>query len=544
MRFYQSLFFLLLLSRCAFAQDAKSIADRVAAQNVLFDEQYESDLRNFPTRATAYGDYRYNDKLGDYSLAAIAERNQTDRGFLSRLNAIGTNGFSDQDQLSHDLLVRVLEQRIADFNLKEYEMPVNQFNGVHTGVADLPLSVPLDSVKHYEDYIARLRQIPRAFSQTTEVLRAGMKDNLTPVRFLLEKIPAQCQGIIDSNPFLLPTKKYPASISAEEQKRLTQQISAATETDVIPAYKAFATFVRAEYAPHGRTTLAVTSLTDGEKRYRNDIYGRTTTHMTADEIHQIGLREIERIEGEMTLIAKKESFSDLASFRASLKTNSKYKPTSAEQILEDFRHYIAQMEPKLPELFTLLPKSPVTVEAIPAFQAAAASHYVTGTPDGKRPGRVVVATSNFAERSLIDDEAIAYHEGIPAIICSYPCSSSSPGCPSSGCTDWASMLTAKAGRFTQSSLEKRWVFIRTQFRTTDGFPPNFFGPSGWLWIQASTRKDGHGIRWWSSSASRARWTSLRFSRKLTATLRGLRRRLVTSLANSSFASCGSARGRN
>ena len=196
------------------------------------------------------------------------------------------------------------------------------------------------------------------------------------------------QGIIDSDPFLIPTKKYPASISAEEQKRLTQEISAAIETDVIPAYKAFATFVRAEYAPHGRTTLAVTSLADGEKRYQNDIYGRTTTHMTADEIHQIGLREIERIEGEMTLIAKKEGFSDLASFRASLKTNPKYKPASAEQILEDFRHYIAQMEPKLPELFTLLPKSPVTVEAIPAFQAAAASHYVTGTPDGKRPGRV------------------------------------------------------------------------------------------------------------------------------------------------------------
>lgn len=413
MRLYLSLLLLLLLSGCAFAQDAKSVANRVAAQNALFDEQYESDLRNFPTRATAFGDYRYNDKLGDYSLAAVAQRNETDQGFFSRLAAIATNGFSDQDQLSHDLLVRVLEQRIADFKLKEYEMPVNQFNGVHTGLADLPLSVPLDSVKHYEDYIARLHQIPRALSQTTEVLRAGMKDNLMPVRFLLEKIPAQCQGIIDSNPFLIPTEKYPASISAEEQKRLTQQISAAIEADVIPAYKAFATFVSTEYAPHGRATLAVTSLAEGARRYQNDIYGRTTTHMTADEIHQLGLREIERIEGEMMLIAKKEGFPDLAALRASLKTNPKYKATSAEQILEDFRNYIAQMEPKLPELFTLLPKSPVTVEAIPAFQAAAATHYVTGTPDGKRPGRVVVATSNFAERSLIDDEAVAYHEGVP-----------------------------------------------------------------------------------------------------------------------------------
>ena len=413
MRLYQSLFFLIALAGSVCAQDLQPVADRLAAQNALFDEQYESDLRNFPERATAFGDYRYNDKLADRSLAAIAQRHETDRTFLSRLQAIATTGFSGQDQLSHDLLVRVLQQRIADFDLREYEMPINQENGIHTGLADLPLAVPLDSVKHYEDYIARLHQIPRVLSETTEVLRAGMKDNLMPVRFLLEKLPVQCQGIIDADPFLIPTKKYPASITPEEQKRLTQQITDAIRTDVVPAYKSFATFLRTEYAPHGRTVLAVTSLPDGEKRYQNNIYARTTTHMTPDEIHQLGLREIERIQAEMTVIAKREGFADLASFRASLKTNPKYIPASAQQILDDFRHCIAQMEPKLPELFTLLPKSPVTVEAIPAFQSAAATHYVTGTPDGKRPGRVVVATSNFAERSLIDDEAIAYHEGVP-----------------------------------------------------------------------------------------------------------------------------------
>jgi uncharacterized protein (DUF885 family) len=413
MRFRPSLIFLLALGGSVFAQDLKPVAERLAAQNALFDEQYESDLRNFPERATAFGDYRYNDKLGDYSLAAIVQRNETNHAFLSRIQAIPKMGFSEQDQLSHDLLIRVLQQRIADFDLKEYEMPINQQIGVHTALADLPLSVPFDSVKHYEDYIARLHQIPRVLSQITEVLRAGTKDNLMPVRFLIEKLPVQCQGIIDADPFLIPTKKYPAEIAPEEQKRLTQQITAAIDTDVIPSYKAFAAFLSTEYAPHGRTTLAVTSLPDGKKRYENDIYGRTTTQMKPDDIHQLGLREIERIQAEMTVIAKKQGFEDLASFRASLITNTKYIPTSADQILDDFRHYIAQMEPKLPELFNLLPKSPVTVEAIPAFQAAAATHYVTGTPDGKRPGRVVVATSNFAERSLIDDEAIAYHEGVP-----------------------------------------------------------------------------------------------------------------------------------
>jgi uncharacterized protein (DUF885 family) len=413
MRAYLIPFFMVALLSAGIGQTPKAAGERLAAQNALFEEYYETDLRNFPLRATAYGDYRYNDQLGEYSLDAIYKRHKTDQDFLGRIQGISTQGFSDQDQLSHDLLVRVLQQRMADFDLKEFEMPVNQQNGIHTGLADLPLSVPFDSVKHYEDYVSRLHQIPRALNQTTEVLRAGMKDHLMPVKFIAEKLPGQCEGIIDSDPFLLPTKKYPADFSSEDRTRLTKEITAAINNDVIPAYKTFAEFLRTEYAPQGRTTLSVTSLPGGEKLYENDIYARTTTHMSPDEIHQLGLREIKRIQEEMTAIAKKEGFADLPSFRASLKTNPKYIPTSSEQILDDFRHYIAQMEPKLPELFTLLPKSPVTVEAIPAFQSAAATHYVTGTPDGKRPGRVVVATSDFAQRSLIDDEAIAYHEGVP-----------------------------------------------------------------------------------------------------------------------------------
>ena len=413
------LFFLLIaIATLAVAQNTpaktlKPVADRLAGQNALFDEQYESELRNSPERATAYGDYRYNDQLDDYSLEFIRRRHDINESFLKRIQAISTEGFPDQDQLSHDLLIRLLQQRLTDYDLKEYEMPINTQGGIHTNLADLPLSVPLDSVKHYEDYISRLRQIPRALGQMTEVLRAGMKDKLMPVRFIAEKIPGQCDGIIAADPFLEPTKKYPAGISPEDQKRLTQGMTDAVNNEVLPAYKKFADFTRNEYAPQGRTNLSIMSLPDGAKRYENDIYARTTTHMTAEEIHQLGLREIDRIEAEMTTIAKKEGFADLASFRASLKTNPKYIPTSSEQILDDFRRYIAQMEPKLPELFTLLPKSPVTVEAIPAFQAAAMTHYMTGTPDGKRPGRVVVSVSDFEHRSLIDDESTAYHEGIP-----------------------------------------------------------------------------------------------------------------------------------
>jgi uncharacterized protein (DUF885 family) len=235
-----------------------------------------------------------------------------------------------------------------------------------------------------------------------------------PVRFLLEKVPGQCLGVIAADPFLLPTKKFPSGISAEDQRRLTKAIAETVVNEVLPSYVAFSNFIAEEYAPYGRTTLAVTALSGGEQRYLNDIRSRTTlSKLTPDQIHQIGLHEIERIEADMLAIAHHEGFADLAAFRESLKTNPKYQPTSSEQIVDDFRKYIAQMQPKLPELFGFIPGSPVTVEPMPDFEPGNATHYQTGTPDGKRPGRVVVATANFTLRSLIDDEATAYHEGIP-----------------------------------------------------------------------------------------------------------------------------------
>jgi uncharacterized protein (DUF885 family) len=389
-----------------------SLEARLAAQNALFEEEYQFDLKAHPELATEQGDYRYNDRLNEHSLAALESIHRADLDYLGRLNAIATTGFPDQDLLSRQVMQRVLQQRIDDYSFKQYEMPVSQIDGPHIVLPDLPLSVPLDSVQHYQDYIAR--QIPRVFAQTEEVLRAGMRDHLMPVRFLLEKVPAQCQGVIAEDPFLLPTRHYPAAISAEDQQRLTESITEVVTTAVLPAYRQFAQFITDEYAPQGRTTLSAASLPGGEERYRNDIRSQTTvSNLTPAQIHDIGLHEIERIESEMLSIAKAQGFQDLASFRHALKGDPKYTPRSAEQILDDFKHYIAQMWPKLPELFGRIPDSPITVEAIPPFEAASPTHYDIGTPDGKRPGRVVVATSDFAHRSLLLDEAIAYHEGVP-----------------------------------------------------------------------------------------------------------------------------------
>jgi uncharacterized protein (DUF885 family) len=411
-----SALFLAAVSHVAFAQAPGSVASRLAAQNALFDESWQVNLKMNPMLATAVGDYRYNDQLGDYSLAAPVERHQREVADLARIKAIDPAGFPEQDLISHDLFLRQLQQRVEDYDLKEYEMPMGGSGGgggIHANLADMPLSMPFDSVKHYEDYIARLHQIPKAFQQTEEVLRAGVKDHLVPVRFIAEKIPGQAEGVIAANPFILPLKKFPASFSDADKKRLSDEITATVNDEVFPAYKQFAEFVRTQYIPYCRTTLSVNSLGDGKRRYQATLRRFTTTDLTAEQIHNIGLKEVERITGEMTALAKANGYADLESFRNHVENDPKYRPASADAIVDDFRKYIAQMEPKLPELFNLLPKTAVTVEPIPPFQAAAATHYQGGTPDGKRPGRVSVAVSDPTHRSFINDEAVAYHEGVP-----------------------------------------------------------------------------------------------------------------------------------
>ena len=176
--------FVLALAGPAFAEMAP-VAVRVAAQNKLFDEFYETGLKNSPERATAYGDYRYNNLLGQYSLKEIARQHAEGDDFLRRLKAIPTDGMGDKDLLSHRVMQRQIEREDINYELKNYEMPVNQQNGVHTRLADLPLSVPFDSVQHYQDYISRLHQIPRVLEETTEVMRQGLKDELMPPKIVL-----------------------------------------------------------------------------------------------------------------------------------------------------------------------------------------------------------------------------------------------------------------------------------------------------------------------------------------------------------------------
>ncbi len=406
--------FLLAASVCSSAHaQAASVTERVAQQNALFEDFYQADLKSAPERATSVGDDRYNAQLADASLAHIERRHAESSAFLARLRAIPTTGMAETDRVSHELLEQQLVRAEVTYELKDDEMPLNQMNGVHTSLADLPLSVPFDSVRHYEDYIARLHQIPRVFEQTIEVLRAGLRDGLMPPKLVVDKLPGQCAGIVSANPFLLPLKRFPASFSAAEKQRLTAAITKAATEEVLPAYRRLATFLRVEYAPKGRTAISVESLPDGKRRYAEAVKAMTTVDITPEAVHQLGLQEVARITAEMTKLALAQGSKDLAAFRAAIASDPKWQPTSEDQIVADFKRHIDEMQPRLPELFGLLPKAPVTVEAIPDFDKAAATHYVHGTPDGKRAGRVVVAVSDPTHRTLVLDEAVAYHEGVP-----------------------------------------------------------------------------------------------------------------------------------
>jgi len=245
------------------------------------------------------------------------------------------------------------------------------------------------------------------------VLRQGEKDGLMPVRILLDQIPGQCGGTIAENPFLAPTKKFPSSISGTDQKRLTDEMVQVVNSQVLPPYRHFADFIVKDYAPHGRPTIGLNSLPDGARRYQQAIREQTTTDMSPGEIHALGLREVERINGLLTNLAIEAGYKDLGSFRAALNRDPQYIPKSPDQIVDDFRRFVSQMQPRLGELFGVFPTTPLTVEAAPASQPNNPTHYVFGTPDGTRPARVIVATSNYSHRKLLSDETQAYHEGIP-----------------------------------------------------------------------------------------------------------------------------------
>jgi len=395
------------------------VSVRVKTLNQLLQEQWEYTLKNNPEIATTLGDLRYNHRWTEVSKNQIEKDKKSTQNFLKRFEAIDSTGFSATDQLNKDLMIYQLKETLKNYDLKLYEMPFNQMWGLHLQFPGFISSIPFNNVKQYQDYIARLKQIPLILDQGIQLAKQGQKDGLMPPKYLIEKMAKQIDSIATpagkDSVFASPLKQFPKNISKTEQERLSREILQAIDQNVRPAYQKLGTFIKKDYLPYGRQHEGIWSLPNGDELYRFYVENNTTTSESPETIHQLGLKEVARIEAEMLKIAKAQGFNNLKSFQQSLKTNSAVFPKSRKEILEIYRGYIAQMQPELPKLFGLLPKNKVEVLPVEQYREkeAAGAEYHQGTPDGSRPGQVYVNTGDFSERSKISMEATAYHEAIP-----------------------------------------------------------------------------------------------------------------------------------
>jgi uncharacterized protein (DUF885 family) len=409
---------ILLVTSLSAADPAADLESRRQALNDLLQEQWEYKMRTNPIYASILGDKRYNDKVDDLSQEAIDADLAQQRRFLARFEAIDTTGFPDQEVLNQKLMVRDLRMGLEGARFKPWEMPVDQQNGIHIDLPQLVNVLPFDTVKDYEDYITRLKLFPRLFDQTTTQMRKGMAQGLMPPRMLLEKVATQSNTISttapEQSPFLQPFNKFPDSISEAERKPLREAAIAAIRDSLNPAYAKFTAFVRDEYAPKGRTEPGVWSLPDGAELYAFRVKESTTTNLTPEEIHEIGLAQVKEIESRMLEVANGLGFKDMKSFGAAIKADPKLHPKSRQQILDLYTKYIDGMYSKLPDLFGRLPKGHLDVMPIEEFREKEAStHYLQGTPDGSRKAHVMVNTGDFQNRTTLDIETTAYHEGVP-----------------------------------------------------------------------------------------------------------------------------------
>lgn len=419
LRFVQIAIFLVTPLTALGAAPAADIETRRKQMKDLLAEHWEYTLSHNPEYASILGDKRWNDKLSDFSQESIEKDLAKTKEFLGRFEAIDPAGFPEQEALTRTLLVRSFREQLEDARFKNWQMPVTQFYGIHIDAPQLVNLLSFATVKDYDDYTARLKALPVLMDQTAIQMRRGMAEGLMPPKFLLEKAVTQARGIADKkpeeSPFATPLAKMPASFSEEDRTRIRSAVVGAIRDSVTPAYGKFTRFVKEEYAPRGRTEPGMWSLPDGQDRYATRVKRQTTTNLTPDQIHQIGIEQVAAIEKDMMVVAKRLGFADWKALAASIEKDPKRHFHSREEILAAYRKFIDRMKPELPKLFGRLPKADLVVMKVEEFREKEASgaQYNQPAQDGSRPGHVMINTSDPESRKTISTESTAYHEGVP-----------------------------------------------------------------------------------------------------------------------------------
>ena len=385
----------------------------------LFEQEWERTLRESPTFASFLGDKRYNREWGDSSMAAIERSQQQDRRVLEQLDAIDVGELSETDRLNYRLFRKQYEYAVAEQPYRWFLLPLNQRGGIQTEneVAD---SLSFDTAQDYEDWIARMEGFPAYAEQTIALMRQGIEEKRVHARIVMERVPAQIDKQIverpTDSPFFDPFERFPGSIDAEERERLEQRALQAISDHIVPTFRRFKRFFMDEYLPATYERVGVWQFPSGKAMYAARSRRFTTTELTPEQIHQIGLDEVKRIRAEMEAIVEQVGFDgSFDEFLGFLRSDPRFYYGTAEELLEGYRAVAKRIDPTLPKLFGKLPRIPYGVEPIPDNIApdTTTAYYRPPSADGRRAGTYFVNLYKPEVRPKFEMEALSIHEAVP-----------------------------------------------------------------------------------------------------------------------------------
>ncbi len=395
-----------------------------AELGTLLDRYFEELLELNPLLATYIGDNRYNDRLpNSIGPEQRAKQHDLNERYLAAARRIDPDALDGADRISLEIFLRERARALESERFPDYLIPVDQKGGLHTVMPALGSGTnaqPFATVKDYDNWLGRLDGFIVWMDQAIVNMREGMAKGVVQPRPVMEKVLPQLDAMIVEDPtksdYYAPIRNLPASFTAADRERLTAAYASMIRDRLVPAYRRLRAFVKDEYLPRTRTSVAWTALPDGEAWYRFFVAEHTTTAMTPEEIHELGLREVKRILGEMDKVRQRVGFQgDLPAFFTYLRSDPKFYFTSGTEVIAAYRDVKKRIDAALPKLFSVFPKADYEVREVEAFRAksSAGAYDQAASADGSRPGIFYVNTYDLKALPRFGVETLSLHEASP-----------------------------------------------------------------------------------------------------------------------------------
>jgi uncharacterized protein (DUF885 family) len=387
----------------------------------IIDDEWEVRLLADPLMATYVGDHRYNDRFPDSSEEGMRNWLETLKKIQARLQGLDLTGLSSQETLNASILSRLIQDEIDEIGFQAYRMPLSKAGGFHSYLPEqLPFVTPFDTIDDYERYLTRLTLLPGYFKDQTNLMRTGLSSGHIPSISALTGVDIQVENLVPLDPtqhlFYSPFLEFPTTFSTTEQERLRTAGQVVILDYIRPAYLEILAFLRKEYLPAAKDEVGAMHLPDGKAFYRHRIRQFTSLELEAEQVHQTGLAEVERIQMEMQSILQDISFQgSLADFITFLRTDSRFYADTPEALLKEAALILKRIDGELPRLFKTLPRTPYGIRLVPEASApdTTTAYYFPPSGDGRTAGFYYINTYDLKSRPLYELEALSLHEAVP-----------------------------------------------------------------------------------------------------------------------------------